>query len=64
MDSVIGYGFLQPLMARDSITEIMVNADSIFYEEQGIIRKIRKKDFQRGIGKAYHNPMQKNRQDS
>lgn len=37
MDSITGYGILQPLMEKEGITEVMVNADKIFYEEKGMI---------------------------
>jgi len=39
MDAITGYGILQPLMEKEGITEIMVNADRIFYEEKGIIHR-------------------------
>lgn len=42
MDSVIGYGFLQPLMEQEGITEIMVNANQVFYEKKGLIYKYKK----------------------
>lgn len=43
MDSVIGYGCLQPLMEQVGISEIMVNANQVFYEERGILYKYDKK---------------------
>ncbi|MDD3094361.1 MAG: ATPase, T2SS/T4P/T4SS family [Clostridia bacterium] len=42
LDSIIGYGFIQPLMTRKGITEIMINSDKIFFEEKGRLYRYNK----------------------
>ncbi|MFA5341768.1 MAG: ATPase, T2SS/T4P/T4SS family [Clostridia bacterium] len=51
MDSITGYGILQPLMEKEGITEIMINSGKIFYEEKGIIHRYEKKYSKQDIDK-------------
>lgn len=38
-DSMLGFGPVQPLMEDDEITEIMINADKVYFEKSGRIYK-------------------------